>query len=153
MQLAKFTDYALRVLMHLAAAQGFTLTTRQIADIHDAKFNHLSKVTYWLKEEGYVSARRGRNGGLQLAKPADQINIGAIVRKIERQYALVECVAADGGQCKLGAICALKQALLEAQEAFYQVLDQQTLASLTQAETALTRFLTRVNKEAAIEAS
>ena len=52
LQFSKFTDYALRTLMHLAVADEHMLTSRQIADIHWAFYNHLAKVTQWLVRDG-----------------------------------------------------------------------------------------------------
>ena len=131
MQLSKFTDYALRVLMHLATAEGHLLTTRQISEMHDTKFNHLSKVTQWLVREGFAESVRGRNGGLRLAKPARDINIGAIMRQLESQQNLVECFQPNGGQCVLLEGCGLKAVLHSAEQAFFEVLDQKTLEDLT----------------------
>jgi Rrf2 family nitric oxide-sensitive transcriptional repressor len=131
MQLSKFTDYALRVLMHLASADDNLLTTRQISEIHDAKFNHLAKVTQWLVREGYVNSLRGRSGGLRLAKAPKDINVGTIIRELESQHSLVECFQLDGGSCALVGGCGLTSALHEAQEAFFEVLERKTLEDLT----------------------
>lgn len=131
MQLSKFTDYALRVLMHLAAAEGQQMTTRQIAEMHDARYNHLAKVTQWLVKDGCVTANRGRSGGILLAKAPEEINIGVLVRKLESQYALVECLRPDGGTCKLTPECGLSNALIIAQDAFFTALEEVTLADLT----------------------
>lgn len=146
MHLSKFTDYALRVLMHLAAAQDYSLTTRQIAAIHDAKFHHLAKVTQWLTREGYVTSTRGRTGGLRLARAPEKIAIGTLVRQLEQPSALVECFDADGGACILSPACGLTAALAAAQDAFYASLDQHTLASLAPRDTALTRLLHSLNR-------
>lgn len=70
MQLAMFSDYALRVLMHLAASPDRLLSTRQLSEIHDAKFNHLAKVTAWLVNEGLAVSNRGRGGGLRAGQGA-----------------------------------------------------------------------------------
>jgi len=131
MQLSKFTDYALRVLMHLATVDDNLLTTRQISELHGTKFNHLAKVTQWLVREGYVTSIRGRNGGLQLAKPSHEINIGLIVRRLESQHNLVECFQPGGGNCVLAGGCGLAGALREAQEAFFSVLEKTSLEDLT----------------------
>lgn len=131
MQLSSFTDYTLRVLMHLAVSQGQTLTTRQITDVHRAKFNHLAKVTQWLVREGYVSSTRGRTGGLRLLKDPDEITVGQIVRSLEGEDGIVECMRSDGGTCVLAPVCALKASLHDAQEAFFAALDKTTLAALT----------------------
>lgn len=145
MQLSKFSDYALRTLMHLAVAQENMLTTQQIATIHGAKYNHLAKVTQWLVREGYVTSVRGRSGGLQLAKKLEEVNIGHVIRALESQSVLVECLGEGGGNCILAPACGLTSALRTAQEAFYAVLDEMTLADLTQKNAPLARMLERLN--------
>lgn len=145
MQLSKFTDYALRTLMHLAVADDHMLTTRQIADIHGAKYNHLAKVTQWLAREGYVTSNRGRTGGIRLARPMAEISVGEVVRKLESQTELVECLRADGGACVLSPNCGLTGALVTAQNAFYAALDDVTLASLSSGSARMRSLLTSLN--------
>ena len=147
MQLSKFTDYALRTLMHLAIAEKHMLTTRQIAEIHDAKYNHLAKVTQWLVREGYVASVRGRSGGLRLAKQPRDINIGYVVRDLESQTELVECLRPDGGSCVLAPSCGLTSALRVAQDAFYTSLNTMMLADLTKNNAPMARLLARLNEE------
>lgn len=145
MQLSTFTDYALRVLMHLAVAPDSKLTTRQIADIHDAKYNHLTKVIQWLVNEGYVTSTRGRSGGLQLQRKATEINVGLVIRDLESRQSLVECMRSDGGACNLAGACVLTNALLEAEEAFFRVLDGKTLSELTLRGEKISVLLKRLN--------
>lgn len=130
MQITKFSDYALRVLIHLAASDGVQCSTREVSDQHGISFHHLAKVTGWLATEGYIKSTRGRTGGMVLARPAEEISIGAVVRKSESGTALVECMRADGGACALTPCCSLAPLLLDAQEAFFQVLDRKTLADI-----------------------
>lgn len=145
MQLSSFTDYTLRVLMHLAVAQDQQLTTRHIAEAHEAKFNHLAKVTQWLVREGYVTSTRGRTGGLQLAKDPANITVGEIVRALESDDGLVECMRKGGGQCVLTPICELKSSLYAARESFFRVLDDKTLAALINKEAKFTKVLADLN--------
>ncbi len=145
MQLSKFTDYALRTLMHLAVADGHMLTTRQIADMHGAKYNHLAKVTQWLVREGYVVSVRGRSGGLRLARDTEEVNIGGVVRGLESQSDLVDCLRPDGGNCILAPSCGLTSALRTAQNAFFQSLDSLTLADLTKRNASMARLLTSLH--------
>ncbi len=147
MQLSKFTDYALRTLMHLAVTEGHQLTTRQIADIHDVKYNHLAKVTQWLVREGYAVSTRGRTGGIALIKPPKEINLGEVVRNLESQSDLVECMRPDGGNCILSTTCGLSAALMVAQDAFFAALDKVTLADLTTQNASMLRLLNRLNAD------
>lgn len=145
MQLSMFTDYALRVLLHLAASPDRLLSTRQIAQIHDARYNHLSKVTAWLVNQGYAEALRGRGGGLRLALDPAHINMGQVMRALEDDKPLVECMRADGGQCRLSPACGLASALEVAQAAFYEVLDGYTLADLTRLAPGMRNLLAALN--------
>ncbi|MEM7267866.1 MAG: Rrf2 family transcriptional regulator [Pseudomonadota bacterium] len=148
MQLNKFTDYSLRILMHLAASER-RLTAREIADGQGLSFNHLAKVAQWLAAEGHVSSTRGRGGGMGLARSPEEINLGAVVRKAEAGSALVECMREDGGCCALVPACGLLPYLNNAQEAFFQSLDQHTLADVMQRNSGLSRLLNEVAEQPA----
>ena len=147
MQLSKFSDYALRTLMHLAVADGHQLTTRQIAETHDAKYNHLAKVTQWLVREGYAVSTRGRSGGILLTKPPKDITLGEVIRKLESHSDLVECMRPDGGNCILSPTCGLSAALSVAQDAFFDALDQVSLADLTTQNPPMIQLLNRLNAD------
>lgn len=127
MQITKFSDLALRLLLHLAVRRDERLSVREVAERHDVSFNHLAKVAQWLSAEGYVTATRGRGGGLRLAKAPEAISIGALLRETEAGSALVECMRDDGGACILSPCCGLAPLLSEAREAFFQALDKRSL--------------------------
>lgn len=129
MHITRYTDYSLRVLMYLALKDEQLSTIREIADSYDISKNHLMKVVQELNAKGYLIATRGKNGGLRLAGAPEAINIGALVRDTEQDFALVECFG-DSGACVITPACQLKRVLGEALEAFFAVLDQYTLADI-----------------------
>jgi Rrf2 family transcriptional regulator, nitric oxide-sensitive transcriptional repressor len=129
MQLTKFSDYALRVLMFTHAAGDRLVTIEEVADAYGISRAHLMKVVNVLTRAGYLKAVRGRSGGLRLAMPADKIGLGNVVRSTEPDFALVECFA-TGNQCVITGCCRLAGVLHEALDAFEKVLDKHTLASL-----------------------
>jgi len=131
--------------MHLAVANGRLMSTREIADIHDAKYNHLAKVTQWLAAEGYLETVRGRTGGITLAKRPEDICIGTLVRKLESQSALVECMRDDGGNCRLSPACGLAVVLKEAEESFFRALDTVNLADILTRQRGLFDLLAEIN--------
>ncbi|WP_261368375.1 RrF2 family transcriptional regulator [Pseudosulfitobacter koreensis] len=140
MQLDKFTDYALRILITLAVRAPQRVPTSQIAALFDLSDHHLSKVATQLAREGFVTSERGRNGGLVLARPAEQISIGAVVRAMKRDDAVVECFGTNRS-CLILPACGLRAPLAEAQEAFFATLDAYTLAEVTRARGALQDLL------------
>lgn len=148
MQISKFSDYALRVMMHLAASPDRLLATRQIAEIHAAKYNHMAKITTWLVAEGYADSLRGRGGGLRLSREPKDINLGQLLRKLEEEKPLVECFDKNGGgTCRLLPACGLSFALRTAQEAFFASLDQMSLADVVATSPGMEQLLVSLNAE------
>ncbi|MBX7254918.1 MAG: Rrf2 family transcriptional regulator [Candidatus Hydrogenedentes bacterium] len=130
MQLTLHTDYALRMLLYLALrAKGATIS--EIAERYNVSRNHLVKIAHALGKKGLIETTRGRAGGLHLAKPAAEINIGAVVRTMEPNFDIVECFDKKRNECVISSACELRRALYEAQRAFLTTLDRYTLADLT----------------------
>ncbi len=125
MRLTRYTDYALRVLMHLAARPDRLASIAEIARAYGISQNHLMKVVHDLRKEGYVAAVRGRSGGIRLGRPANEILVGEVVRHTEEDFDLVEC-----GSCLIARACGLTGVLNEGLAAFMAVLDRHTLADL-----------------------
>ncbi|KQI73018.1 transcriptional regulator [Loktanella sp. 5RATIMAR09] len=140
MQLDKFTDYALRVLMTLAVRAPARVPTSEIAAVFALSENHLSKVATQLVREGFVTSVRGRNGGLVLARPSDEIVVGNVVRAMKRNDPVVACFGTDKS-CLILPVCGLRTPLALAQEAFFATLDRYTLADITRSQGALGALL------------
>lgn len=128
MRLAAFTDYGLRVLMRLAGTPDQPLTTAAIAEEFHIPYNHLTKVVQDLARNGFVTTQRGAGGGIRLARPAETITLGEVVRCLEDRYDMVECFRADGGACLLNPLCRLKPQLVAAREAFLAELARTSIA-------------------------
>ena len=127
MRLKSYTDYALRVLMHLAARPDRLASIGEIARTYRISHNHLMKVVHDLRKEGFLDAVRGRSGGIRLARPAAEISVGDVVRHTEGGFDLVDCAS-----CVIAPACALTAALHEARKAFMCVLDGYSLEDLVE---------------------
>lgn len=126
MRLTRYTDYAMRVLLHLAARGDDGLSSiGEIATLYGISQNHLMKVVQDLGKAGFVRTVRGRGGGVALARPAGQIVVGQVVRQTEEGFQLVDC-----GGCVIAPACTLPRVLNEATAAFIAVLDKYTLEDL-----------------------
>jgi len=136
MRLTTLSDYAMRVLMY-AAAQGDRLTTiEEAAEYYNISRGHLMKVVNILTRAGFVRGVRGRTGGFTLARSPEEINLGAVVRATEPDFALVECFG-NGNQCVISMTCRLPNVLNEALAAFVGIFDRYTLADLAHSVTDL----------------
>lgn len=126
MQLTRYTDYAMRVLLHVGARDpGDLSSVQEIAQVYDVSKDHLKKVVQDLSQAGFLQTVRGRNGGLRLGRAAEDITIGAIVRHTETGFDLVDC-----SSCIVAPACSLPRILNEATRAFLDVLDRYTLADV-----------------------
>ncbi|WP_099827497.1 Rrf2 family transcriptional regulator [Oceaniglobus indicus] len=130
MRLTSFTDYGLRMLMRLASDPERAFSTAELADEFGVSRNHLAKIMQRLSRAGLVTTRRGGGGGAALARPADQIRLGAVVRLLEEGQPLVECLGANGGACVIDGRCGLKSRLGAAEAAFLAELDRSTLGDI-----------------------
>ena len=129
MRLTRYTDYSLRMLIHLGLRQDRLCSIREVAEAYGISENHLMKVAHQLGLHGFVRTVRGRGGGLALARPAADIRVGEVVRRTEEDMALVECFSPEG-TCPIAGVCTLQATLGEALEAFMAVLDRYTLADM-----------------------
>ncbi len=128
MQLSLKTDYALRMLMALASTDA-VLSVEWMAQHYRISRHHLAKVAQQLNAAGLVETLRGRSGGMRLARPAAQINVGAVVREFERFEGFVACMG-GAEPCTINGACGLKPALGGALEAFLAHLDNYSLADI-----------------------
>ena len=129
MRLTAFTDYSLRVLIHVATAPEGRATISEVSRAFRISEHHLVKVVHLLGREGFLLNTRGRGGGLALARNAAEINLAALVRMTEGGDEPAECFREDGA-CVIAPACRLAGVLQEALDAFYAVLDRYTLADL-----------------------
>jgi Rrf2 family nitric oxide-sensitive transcriptional repressor len=129
MRLNLQTDYALRMLIYLAQ-HGGQASVDEVAGAFAISRHHLMKVAQQLMALGYVTARRGRGGGMSLARPPADINVGAIVRQLEPTGTFVECFSRQTNGCVIAGVCGLQGALGLALGDFLTRLDGYTLAML-----------------------
>ena len=163
MRLTTYSDYAIRTLMYLAVTpEEETLTTiTDIANSYKISRSHLTKIIHQLAQIGYIESIRGKNGGIRLAKPAKEINLGEVIRQTEPDFQLVPCFAHINTKpddertelnpvkipnkpaeiCEITPVCKLKSVFYKATQAFLEVMDSYTLADIVENEEELWQIL------------
>lgn len=136
MKLTKYTDYAMRVLFFLATKPDGYGTVSEVADAYKISRNHLVKVVQDLVKFGYVESTRGRGGGMKLAQNPAKIVLGQVVRKMEPDMHLIDCVG-----CEVASVCKLPGPLHKAISAFIHVLDEYSLSDIIQSSKGITDIL------------
>jgi Rrf2 family transcriptional regulator, nitric oxide-sensitive transcriptional repressor len=140
MRLTFHTDFSLRLLMYVALRPERLVTAEEVAQAYDLSKNHLMKVILGLSAKGYIETVRGRSGGIRLGKDPQAIGIGAVIRDMEGDFSLVECMTGEGS-CVIQGPCRLKGIIKEALAAYFSVLDKYTLADLMVRKGPLARLL------------
>lgn len=143
MHLTQFSDYSLRMVLYLALHPGRPVSVQEMSRAYGVSPHHLVKVTQRLVEHRLVTSVRGRNGGLRLNRPPGAITVGELVRLTEPHLNLVECFDARTNTCPITSVCGLKSVLVDAREAFLQVLDAHTVADFLPHGPALIRVWRR----------
>lgn len=129
MRLNQASDFALRILMLLASEQD-AITIDDVAKRLQLVKSHIMKITAKLAQAGFVDTQRGRNGGILLGRAPNLISIGEVVRLVEADFAIVECMKSGASSCTFMPQCRLKNVVHNATDAFLGVLDDCTLDQL-----------------------
>ena len=137
MRLTTQTDFALRTLMYLTARSG-RATVAQVAQLYGISTHHVAKVVNLLGRYGYVRNVRGIGGGIELARPPDEIRLGDVVESFEGNMHLLECVDTEN-VCAIESFCKLKRVLAEAERVQLEYLNSVTLADVAPAARQLAR--------------
>lgn len=130
MQLNKFTDYALRILMYVSRPRETPYTIAEIATDLRVSQNHLVKIVHFMGKHEWLITTRGKGGGIRLNEKALQLKLGSMVRILQGENQIVEC---NTPPCVLRSNCGLKGILDQALEQFYLSLDQYTLGTVLNA--------------------
>lgn len=134
MQLNKFTDLGIRVLLLLSSRPEEKMTISQLADALLVSKNHLVKVVHFLSTKKWLLTTRGKAGGVKLAFSLDKYPLGSTIRALEmhtsNEKGLINC---HEPPCVLFPSCMLGSILEDALNSFYRELDRYTLLDIVKA--------------------
>lgn len=137
MKLTSYSNYALRSLQLAALHAPELVRVEDVATIHKLSRPHIVKIVHELGKAGFLETVRGRHGGFRLARPAEEIRVGDVVRLTEGPFDVVECFNPETNSCPLIGICKLSKAMMQATNAFMAVLDDLTIADIASNKGAL----------------
>lgn len=141
MRLTKQSSYAVRTLMYCASNNSGLSRIADIAQAYSISELFLFKLIKPLVANGMLETLRGRNGGIRLGRAASEINLLEAIKLTEDNFALAECFVSDDIACPLVGSCAFNGALMEALEAFFEVLGRYTIEDLVKDRLAMRNML------------
>ena len=98
--------YALRILVDLAENQnGGYITLKEAADRQEISEKYLESIVKDLVKARFVEGVRGKGGGYRLARPADEINVLAVLQSADGTLVPVACLKEGSEPCSRAAAC------------------------------------------------
>jgi Rrf2 family protein len=128
--------YGLRAMCALQGGEGRWLQAHAIAARANVPEKFLEAILVELRKAGFVTSRRGHMGGHALARPAEEIMVGDLIRAIDGPLAPVRCASMTAyepcSDCSDPEHCAVRELMRETRAALSGVLDRCSLADLTE---------------------
>ena len=122
-------DFALRVLLYLRVAPGRQGSVAEIAEAHGVSRHHLVKVVQHLAAADIVATSRGRGGGVRLVRDPSSISVGEVMRAMEKDFAVVECLG-PARFCRVAGVCGARSVFSRALDAYFEVLDRSSIEEI-----------------------
>ena len=129
LRISRLTDYATVLLAALAGEPARVQTAAALAEQTRIAAPTVCKLLKQLQRAGLVISTRGLHGGYQLARPAAQITVAAILDALEGPVALTDC-AGGQGQCGIEHHCRVAPVWQRLNVAIRRALSDVTLAEL-----------------------
>ena len=124
--------YALKAMINLARSDGASRQVSVLASEENIPRKFLEAIMSDLRRAQLVESARGKMGGYRLARPADLITFGEIIRLTDGPLALVPCASRNFyrrcDDCDDEATCTLRRVLARVRNEVSEILDRTTLA-------------------------
>lgn len=136
MKLSKRGEYALRSLIDLGIAHELGRPLMKLCELAEKErlpVKYAEQILTQLRDAGYLDTKRGKTGGYFLAKPANAISLGSVIRLIDGPLAPISCVSATAYEpcsCPDEAHCGLRLLMLDVRNALCGILDHRMLADV-----------------------
>jgi Rrf2 family protein len=124
--------YAIRAIYALAEHQGpEPMKIADIAEREKIPIRFLEVILSQMKGRGFVQSRRGAEGGYRLARPAEGLTVGEVMRAIDGPIAPIDCVSQSRPkECEFHGDCHFFGFWGRVRQAISDVVDHTTFADL-----------------------
>ncbi len=124
-------EYGVRFMVALARLdRGEPVSLTDIAEVEDLPRAYLEQIVGSLRDAGIVDSARGAHGGYRLARPANEVRMGDVLRALEGPIIPMVCLEGDGSGCSKTGSCSVVQLWRSVRDAVSTALDSFTLADL-----------------------
>jgi len=126
--------YGLRAIVDLAVNDNEgQVSLKSVAERQGLSENYLEQLFAALKKSGIVKSIRGAQGGYMLAKPAEKITVGDVLRSLEGTLCPVDCIDLDTPtSCQRADACVTAPVWIKLRDKINEVVDSFTIEDLVQ---------------------
>lgn len=133
--LTKKAKYGLKAMVDLSRLDpGRSTFVAEVAERNAIPKKFLDAILGELRNAGMLSSKKGKAGGYMLARSADSITIGSIIRALDGPLAPITCASRSAytpcDDCKDVEACQVRLMMVEVRDAISQVLDERSLADM-----------------------
>ena len=133
LKLTKKAEYALMATKYMALknSSGFS-TAKEISDSYQIPYQLVAKVLQNLVKSNIATSAKGVNGGFSLSRKADSISLIEIIRAVESNFKIVDCMQANSSteDCEHFNCCKIKDPLAEIQRKIDKVFVETSVAQI-----------------------
>ena len=127
--------YGIKALLHLAEHEGSgVMLIADLAAQNSIPKKFLDAILLELKNAGFLHSKKGRGGGYALARPAERILIGDVIRTLDGPLAPIPCASRSAyrrcDDCTDAATCRIRLLMVDVRDALAKILDSTSLADL-----------------------
>lgn len=134
LKVSKLTDYGTVLMVELSRAGESRMSATELAERTGLPATTVAKLLKQLTRAGLTSSTRGTTGGYQLAKPAADISVAALITALEGPIAMTEC-STDENDCSIHSGCSVASHWRSINEQISTVLQNTSLADMATYET------------------
>ncbi len=138
MKLSSHEEYGLRCLLRIGfAGEGGSVSIPEISQAEGVSNAYVAKLMRILRRGGFVKSARGKDGGYQLARPADRIVIGDVIDELGGRFFQPDFCQEHAGQmevCANTVDCSVRSLWRKLQTVVDEVLHKTTLQDLIRNE-------------------
>ncbi|MDL2290747.1 Rrf2 family transcriptional regulator [Desulfovibrio sp. OttesenSCG-928-F20] len=151
MKLSARSRYASRILLELARHGGaLPMSAATLSQHTGVSVQFVEQILKPLKQSGLTASTRGAAGGHRLARPAEEITLGEVVRLMEGGILLTVCCGEKTNECPRKDGCMTRRAWQQVSSSLERELDSITLSALLHGEHVCPEGQSRIEKNKAL---
>lgn len=132
LKLSKKIEYGIQALQYMAMNSGSVISAKEISENLNIPYDFLSKTLQILNKNGIVISQQGIKGGYILARDPKLTTVGEIIKALEENAIIVDCLANEQNNCDRINICTIKNPMSKLQEKINFVLNSTSIAEFSE---------------------